>query len=88
MKIYKYPLLDCHTQILMLYTGYKILDIQNQAGRLVLWALVDNHNIKQEVIIKKYDTGDVFKENGYKHIATVQQGTLVSHFFEVLCRQI
>jgi hypothetical protein len=71
--------------------GSNILTVQDQAGGLQLWAIVDPDAEQEERLIEIVETGntmvDVDKEDLARfHIATVQVrgGALVWHVFELL----
>ncbi len=84
--IYKYPFeIEEQVEILMPKSA-KTLSIQEQRGKLFLWALIDP---SEECHVKKrfyvFGTGNyitLFQVDEMKHISTIQQGKFVWHIFE------
>lgn len=83
--IYKYQLKIEEEQMLALPHHAEILSVQVQGTNVYLWALVDPEQPIAKRVIWCYGTGMPFPEERYappkKHLATVQQGVLVWHFF-------
>jgi len=88
--IYKYELTDNIRQCLEIPANAQILSIQEQHGNVKLWALIDTNEpiLRKEIFLigtgvpfdKSYN---VIIENGFlTHLATVQVGNLVYHYFE------
>ena len=71
--------------VLSIPAGAQFLSIQAQAGRFVLWALVNTNNEKVRRVVYAIATSDnIPGEPALEYIATVQQGIYVWHFFEKL----
>lgn len=85
MTIWKYELrLTGNEWDLGLPVGYKILTIQNQVGKIQLWALVDpNEKQMVRVKIKCFGTGEGDILPNFKYLSTLQfmNGSLMLHFF-------
>lgn len=81
--IWKFPLEIAGEQSVQMPAGAKILDVQMQDGKLMLWALVDPNAPKEPREILIHGTGHPV-ENVGGHIGTFQMygGTLVFHAFE------
>jgi hypothetical protein len=91
MVIWKFALHITDRQKVTMPAGSNILTVQDQAGGLQLWAIVDPDAEQEERLIEIVETGntmvDVDKEDLARfHIATVQVrgGALVWHVFELL----
>lgn len=83
MVIFKYSLKITNYQPLSLPTGAEILSIQDQDGSLCLWALIDENAMLETRAFAVHGTGHFIFSPIEKHLATVQQGGLVWHVFEV-----
>jgi hypothetical protein len=64
----------------------ELLDVQQQKGQWVVWALVDPHAPLHEITIERFGTGfdipDTLRPSERRdHISTVQEGPFVWHFF-------
>lgn len=81
MTIFKYPIEVCDRQTVSIRGPAVILSVQFQAGRLCLWALVDENSTMVEKTIQIYGTGFPDVEIHSKHLGTVQEGRLVWHVF-------
>ena len=78
-KIYKYEI----EGTLELPVGYKILSIQEQHSKIVMWAEIDVYAQKREVNFIVIGTGwEVLKNSEY--IETVQIGHFVWHIYRKL----
>ncbi len=91
--IFKYPLgMDIHHNAIYeieMPKAAKILDIQNQGGIPVIWAIVNPKKEKRKYTFHVFGTGfemlDYDKKH-YEYVKTVQTGQLtqlVWHIFEV-----
>lgn len=80
LRIYKYALQVCDTQLVMMPAGAKILDFQIQADEWCIWALVDDTVVMAEVTIHVRGTGHPIPEH-VRYIGTAQQGPYVWHAF-------
>lgn len=86
--IYKYELDITGTQSIKLYAGYKILSVQEQNGKLILWVVVNTDNNPQFMQIEIVGTGHEITEPNelfayWEHISTVQMNNgLVWHVFD------
>jgi hypothetical protein len=91
MVIWKFALQVTDRQKVTMPAGSNILTVQEQAGGLQLWAIVDPDAEREERLIEIVGTGntmvDIEKEDLARfHIATVQVhgGAVVWHVFELL----
>ena len=83
-KIFKYELYLGSTALYM-PANAKFLSIQLQAGKFMLWALVNPSNKEVRRVVYSFGTGKEIPEpQELAYIATVQQGIFVWHFFEKL----
>ena len=89
--IWKYGLPIVDRQTVTMPIGAEILGVQEQAGGLQLWAIVDPDAEREQRVIEIVGTGnqmvDVIAEGlARHHLATVQTagGLLVWHVFELL----
>ena len=89
--IWKFSLQITDRQTVTMPVGANILSVQDQAGGLQLWAIVNPDAEREQRVIEIVGTGnpmaDVDKEDLARfHIATVQVrgGALVWHVFELL----
>ena len=82
--IYKYELtLQTHQVIDMPYAA-EILTMQMQGDQIMLWANVDTEKETTPRTIVIAGTGEpILTEGLHTHIATIQMGLMVWHFFEV-----
>lgn len=83
--IFKYELRSEDIQEVLMPHMAEVLSIQAQGNDIYLWALVDPSKEKVKHTFFCFGTGQPIPETQYdvpkKHIATVQQGTFVWHFF-------
>lgn len=88
--IYKYELEPMNTESIVMPVGAKLLHVDNQKGKLCLWALVDTsptvqHSIRMITVV---GTGQKLweAENGKRnvYIGTAIIGDFVWHVFELL----
>ena len=89
--IWKFSLQITDRQTVTMPVGANILSVQDQAGGLQLWAIVNPDAEREQRVIEIIGTGnpmvDIEKEDLARfHIATVQVrgGALVWHVFELL----
>lgn len=85
--IWKFELKLTDMQPVEMPEGAEILSVQNQEGKISLWALVDPTAIKKIRTIEIFETGsDVYCDMGIqrKYISTFQMrsGLLIYHVFE------
>jgi len=83
-RIFKYPLKTDFSQNIKMPKVSKILSIQIQNNKPVLWALVDDNVDKETIVIKLYTTGgdatSAFRE---EYLGTVKMHNgLVFHYFK------
>ena len=69
--------------MLSLPTKAKILSVQMQHNKPVLWALIDTEQIPETRIFKVAGTGHPIMEKIKQHIGTWQDGPFVWHLFEL-----
>ena len=81
MIVYKVALLS-YANNLMLPKTAKLLDVQLQRGEPTLWYSFDAGTEEVERQILVFGTGQPAPYNRLAHIATVQSGDLVWHYFE------
>ena len=83
MKIWKFDLKKERTQLVKMPEISKIMDIQMQNGKPVMWALVSPDTSEIEVKINMYGTGWEIETGAFKdeYLSTVQDGEFVWHFF-------
>ena len=81
-RVWKFTLNMADEQIVKMPMGANLLSIQLQGGEMVMWALVDplTPNVGHRMI-QCYGTGSGLRSVG-QHVATVQAGSLVYHFFD------
>ena len=84
MIIYKYPLYSYRQQLVDMPRGAKLIDVQMQDGKAVLWAVVDTSHSSTKRIINCVMTGEPVPNSGIvdNHIATAQHNGIVAHFFD------
>lgn len=56
-EVWKYPLSITRNQDIILPSDYKILSIQVQSGRPMMWALVDPDARETKINLKTFGTG-------------------------------
>ena len=93
IAVYKYPLRVTARQAVGMPLGAEILSVQTQDGRgpagrsaLCLWALVNTKNPEVGRDICIAGTGqeiELLAVNAKTHLATVQDGSLVWHVFDL-----
>lgn len=88
MKIFKYILEKEREQIIRMPLKSKIMDIQIQHDKPMMWALVDPSTEDIEVKINMYGTGWELQDEvlNHEYLASVQDGIYVWHFF--MCSEI
>jgi hypothetical protein len=83
MRIFKYPLEIAEVQKVILHAAYKLLTVQMQHGKPVLWAMVSAEDTRRtEIEIRVLGTGQESAWPG-EYLGTVQEadGNLIWHFF-------
>ncbi len=81
--IYKYELQVQGTQNVVMPIGHEILSIQEQQGRIMMWAKVDKTTKERPVKIHMFGTGfDLPEFYTGDFLATVQVSDLVWHYFK------
>jgi hypothetical protein len=83
LKVWKYELSLTDSQILSIPFGAKILSVQVQHGKPMLWALVETDNSTDDYIIRTVATGDLMNFAPKQFLGTIQLacGDLVFHIF-------
>lgn len=82
--IWKFPIHVTSRTVLRVPASARFLSVQEQAGTLCLWAVVDPSAPVVERHIVIYGTGHLIGNlNRLSFIATAQMGALVWHVFEV-----
>jgi len=79
--IYKYILEITASQTIMMPKNSSILCVQNQEGKICIWAIVDPDTPLTLTTFKIYGTGHRHKEISGKYLATVQIDIYVWHVF-------
>ena len=81
MIIYKTPLATFDNRI-KLPRGSKLLDVQLQNGEPYLWYAFDAgaEDVERQILV--FGTGQPAPYKSLAHIATVQSGAFVWHYFE------
>lgn len=86
-KIYKYNVAIKDTQIIEMPEDSRILCVQNQNDKVIIWAIVDENkkNVKRKFVL--YGTGHEMKDSYgcHQYVGTFQihGGSFVGHLFEV-----
>lgn len=86
MKIWKWDLAVADLQSLSLPKGAKLLTVQAQYGRPVLWALVDVMAPAECRVFAAYGTGNPMPDGdpgAYVGTYQLRDGAMVFHVFEV-----
>ena len=83
VKIYEYELALQDEQDVAMPVGARVLSVQAQDGRVVLWAKVDETTHYELRRFRLYGTGVLLPETPGKYVGTVQLGAYVFHVFEV-----
>ena len=82
--IYKYPLETTDTQVIKIPRYHKILSVQEQNTKLIMWVLVDSNSDEEDVTIEIFGTGNPINPDfkRFSYISTVQDFRgLVWHVF-------
>lgn len=84
-NIFKYELKIEGQQVITMPENAEILTVQQQNGKLILWAIVMTSAKPEKYLIEIYGTGHPFPSTGEKrkYISTVQMDGLVWHIFKV-----
>lgn len=84
MTIWKFTLRLVDRQTVMMPRGAKIIAVQEQAGAICLWAIVDPQENKTSRLFTIAGTGHQLPPNAaaINHLGTVQLGAYVWHVFE------
>lgn len=80
--VYKYPLVLTATQHITLPKDAEILSVQQQAGQLVLWAIIEQNNTMVKRQINIIGTGNPFEGCLGTFIGTLQAAIFVWHIFD------
>ena len=81
-RIYKYEFKEGSVEMPI---GAKILTIEDQDGRLHIWAIVDTDAESEFRYFAIVGTGQDFPEaDDYTYINTIQDGPFVWHIFELI----
>lgn len=88
ITIYKYPLAITDEQTIEIFRQHRILSIQYQGDKLMMWAQVDTETQKIEKRMYIYGTGHELNPTKYppkRHVATVitPDQVFVWHIYEV-----
>lgn len=82
-KVYKYKLNLIETQVIKLPCKREILTVGTQESMPVLWALVDQDAMYEDVKIRMYGTGHNMPPDIHiQYISTIFYHDLVFHVFE------
>jgi hypothetical protein len=77
---YRVPLTD--RAVVMMPRGAQVLSVQEQAGELTAWALVNSEQAREPVVFRVCGTGGPAEDVGAGYfISTVQMGGFVWHIF-------
>ena len=79
--IYKYPLTLQRSQVVTLPRVHKILTVQAQGQRPMLWAMVNTDSVSEQLRIYCLPTGEEGPPPEWDYIATIQVDWTVWHFF-------
>lgn len=82
MKIFKYELRIEEHQKIGTHVGAQVLDMQCQAGQLVVWMAVDP---TMPTVYREFSivgTGHDIPDGVQTYVATAQRGSLVWHLFD------
>ena len=83
MVIYKYELQITDEQTVEMPRGARLLSVQMQRERLMLWAVVNTNEPIRSRVIRIHGTGiAISPEHNYAFIGTVQDGPFVWHVFD------
>jgi len=80
--IYKYELAMKDEQVLSLPADAKVLSVQAQGVQVFAWVSLDTKKPERDRKIYIAGTGNPIDCEGLQHLATVQVGPMVWHFFE------
>jgi hypothetical protein len=83
--VWKFPLLVCDDQIILMPDQAEILCVQRQGELACLWALVDPHETLVPRRFFVVGTGHELPQRNLKYVGTFQtdDGVFVWHVFEV-----
>ena len=84
--IYKYELKLVQKQVISVPSNSKILTVQLQKDRIVLYAEVDTDNFLVPRVINIIGTGQTLPDLPLEYISTVQIGEFVWHIYETIER--
>jgi hypothetical protein len=83
-RIFKYDLAVTGTQMIMMPRHAKVLSVQDQNGRLCVWAKVDPHapaDVRRRFVIVGTGHNLPIEMDSLTYLASVQQGAFVWHVF-------
>lgn len=85
-RILKYQLKLVDVQVVELPQGATLLDVQEQKGELQLWAMVNQEEVMEDILIEIIGTGNGRCDCKRTHLATVQIPKMgfVWHIFETV----
>lgn len=83
LTIWKFPLEVEEAQYIEMPRGARVLSVDVQGGIPCLWAVVDDQNVKDSVLVITYGTGQPMQMDYTKFIGTYQLygGSFVGHVF-------
>lgn len=84
MKIYKYSLQICDSQIIQMKKGARIISLQVQNRIPCIWAMVDPNEVDEPKAFCTFGTGHDLSGVDLQFIGTYQlcSGELIYHVFE------
>lgn len=80
--ICKYELEIKEKQTIAMPSTPRILSIQEQGGKIVMWARVNIHAQKRNVLFSMYGTGHTLPQDPGEYVSSVQAGPFVWHIFK------
>jgi hypothetical protein len=81
--VWKYPLSICDVQTISVPRGSEFLSIQNQNDALVMWRRVSPNAPLEDLMLEITGTGHPMVAAPRRYLATVQDGSLVWHVWEI-----
>ncbi len=84
MQVWKYEIpLTADATRLRMPDGAELLQVQDQRGAIVIWAIVDPSRPRVERTFRIIGTGHDFDDSPLEYCGTVQQDVFAWHVFEV-----
>ena len=81
--IWKFKLELKDDQLIFMPVGAKIISYQSQNRQLVIWAMVDMHELTEPRKFRLIGTGQPFDEFGGSYIGSAQNNGFVWHLYEI-----